>query len=90
MSCPPSVPDRFEAMKRLCPSGDWIGQPSLNGVLSSGLVPGINSALTGGPHSPKRLAIASEVKTNARITPTDTKPDTSSNLFEILADLTIF
>src|ERR671937_1259436 len=47
MSCPPRPPGRFDAMKRLRPSGDWIGHPSLKDVLRSELVPGTVSALTG-------------------------------------------
>ncbi|MCA1640487.1 MAG: serine/threonine protein kinase [Acidobacteria bacterium] len=89
MSWPPRPPGRFEAMKRLCPSGDWIGQPSLNGVLSCALVPGIDSALTGAPHSPKCLAEASGAKISAATQPADTRPGTSGNLFTFFGDLII-
>src|SRR5512145_1819718 len=43
MSSPPLPPGRFEAMYRLRPSGDWIGQPSSDGVLSSELLPPTSS-----------------------------------------------
>src|SRR5688500_2784978 len=43
MSSPPFPPGRFEAMNRLSPSGDWIGQPSSDGVLTSALLPPIVS-----------------------------------------------
>src|ERR1700752_1370314 len=43
MSSPPFPPGRFEAMYRLRPSGDWIGQPSSDGVLSSELFPPVSS-----------------------------------------------
>jgi len=43
MSSPPLPPGRFDARYRLRPSGDWIGQPSSEGVLISGLFPPITS-----------------------------------------------
>jgi hypothetical protein len=43
MSIPPSPPGRFDAIYRLRPSGDWIGQPSRNSVFSSVLLPPISS-----------------------------------------------
>src|SRR5262245_16758577 len=43
MSSPPLPPGRLDAMYRLSPSGDWIGQPSRDGVFSSELLPEIAS-----------------------------------------------
>src|SRR5262245_8469129 len=43
MSSPPLPPGRFDAKYRLSPSGDWIGHPSSDGVLSSVLLPRIVS-----------------------------------------------
>jgi len=48
-------------MYRLSPSGDWIGQPSFNGVFKSELVPATDSAFTGVPHSVKFIAAATPV-----------------------------
>src|SRR5919204_4591023 len=62
MSCPPRPPGRFDAMYRLRPSGDWIGQPSLYGVFRLELAPAIDSAFTGAPHGPYVLAYAVEAK----------------------------
>ena len=45
-------------------------------------IPGIDSALTGAPHSPKRLADTSELDTNATITLTGMRSHAS--LFEFL------
>src|SRR5215217_5010667 len=43
MSRPPCPSGRFEAMKRLNPSGDWIGQPSTEGVFRSAWLPATSS-----------------------------------------------
>src|SRR5215204_2465911 len=53
MSMPPSPPGRFEAMYRLRPSGDSIGQPSSATVLSSTLLPAISSIFCAGAHTEK-------------------------------------
>jgi hypothetical protein len=58
MSSRPAPPGRFEAMYRLSPSGAWIGQPSRNGVLSSGLLPAISSTLTAVSQAEKCIACA--------------------------------
>src|SRR5918994_1319306 len=49
----PRPPGRFEAMYRLRPSGDRIGQPSRNGVFSSQLLPPIWSIFSAGGPAPK-------------------------------------
>src|SRR3954451_10155958 len=61
MSLPPRPPGRLDAMYRLSPSGDWIGQPSLNTVFNSELVPATDSAFTGVPHGAKFMAAATPV-----------------------------
>src|SRR5436190_8724255 len=61
MSLPPRPPGRLDAMYRLSPSGDWIGQPSLNCVFSSELVPATDSAFTGVAHGVKCMAVATPV-----------------------------
>src|SRR5215211_571540 len=53
MSMPPSPPGRFEAMYRLSPSGDSIGQPSSAMVLSSTVLPAISSIFCAGAHTEK-------------------------------------
>src|SRR5215218_1211595 len=53
MSMPPSPPGRFEAMYRLSPSGDSIGQPSSATVLSSALLPATSSIFCAGPQAEK-------------------------------------
>src|SRR6266542_3774277 len=53
MSSPPTPSGRFEAMYRLRPSGDWIGQPSIHSVFSSSLLPSISSIFCAGLHSEK-------------------------------------
>src|SRR5215207_623609 len=53
MSSPPTPPGRFEAMYRLRPSGDWIGQPSIDPVFSSSLLPPMSSMFWAGAHSEK-------------------------------------
>src|SRR5215211_1728771 len=53
MSMPPSPPGRFEAMYRLSPSGDSIGQPSSATVLSSALLPATSSIFCAGAHAEK-------------------------------------
>src|SRR6185437_9544311 len=40
----PALPARFEAMYRLSPSGDWIGQPSCAGVFTPTASTGSTSA----------------------------------------------
>src|SRR5918992_3316467 len=42
-SSPPLPPGRFDAMYRLSPSEDWIGQPSSDGVLRSAWFPATSS-----------------------------------------------
>src|SRR5215204_7490403 len=68
MSIPPSPPGRFEAMYRLSPSGDSIGQPSSAAVLSSTLLPAISSIFCAGAHTekcgpPAEAAAASDAAT---------------------------
>src|SRR5919106_6573772 len=54
----------LEAIYRLSPSGDWIGQPSSEGVFSSLLVPGTCSALIAGAQGEKPgIAWAAEALT---------------------------
>src|SRR5215203_5244114 len=55
---PPGIRGRLEAMYRLSPSGDCIGQPSWYCVLSWSLVPGTVSALMAGLQGPKPAAWA--------------------------------
>src|SRR5215216_2088981 len=54
----PSKRGRVDAMKRLSPSGAWIGQPSWNAVFNSPLVPGTSSALTAGAQGENSIACA--------------------------------
>src|SRR5918994_6570279 len=53
MSSPPLPPGRFEAMYRLSPSGDSIGQPSSDGVFRSGWFPAISSIFCAVLHAEK-------------------------------------
>src|SRR5919202_1307106 len=53
MSRPPFPPGRFEAMYRLSPSGDWIGQPSRKGVFRSTWLPSISSTFCAVLHAEK-------------------------------------
>src|SRR4029453_12055299 len=78
MSSPPFPPGRFEAMYRLSPSGDWIGQPSSDEVFSSVLFPPISSIFCAPPQAesataaPARLtaaAIPSVVRSFAFMSP---------------------
>ena len=46
-------------MYRLRPSGDWIGQPSTNGVFSSELFPAISSAFWASAQAESCLSCAS-------------------------------
>src|SRR5829696_7986825 len=61
MSSRPCPPGRFEAMYRLSPSGDWIGQPSWNGVFSSELLPPISSIFWAVPQAEKFSACPTAV-----------------------------
>ena len=65
----PAKRGRFDAMYRLSPSGDWIGQPSRNGVFSSGLFPPISSIFAAGAQaegcSPCATAGSSAAATSA-------------------------
>src|SRR5918995_7051718 len=54
----PRPPGRLDAMYRLSPSGDWIGQPSRNGVFSSELLPAISSAFWAGAQPESCIASA--------------------------------
>jgi hypothetical protein len=58
MSRSPCPPGRVEAMYTLSPSGDWIGQPSMNRVFSSELLPAISSSFWACPHGEKSIASA--------------------------------
>src|SRR5262245_36311779 len=58
MSSPPLPPGRFEATYRLRPSGDWIGQPSSDGVFSSVLLPAVSSIFCAAPQSATCVATA--------------------------------
>src|SRR5215217_445614 len=59
----PSERGRVEAMYRLRPSGDWIGQPSCTAVFSSLLVPNTLSALTAGAQGENSVACAAGANT---------------------------
>src|SRR5512133_3211182 len=73
MSRPPMPPGRFEAMYRLSPSGDSIGQPSWEGVFTSGSFPAISSIFWAVLHAEKNgPADAAKAATN-------TIPTTSAN-----------
>lgn len=63
-SRPPLPTGRFEATYRLRPSGDWIGQPSSDGVLRSGLLVPIVSIFCADTY----VAEASPVSTSAPAT----------------------
>src|ERR687891_742379 len=64
MSSPPFPPGRFEARYRLSPSGDWIGQPSSDGVLISELLLPIVSIFCADAHAAEASpAIASATRT---------------------------
>src|SRR5919108_2251331 len=72
MSRPPKPPGRFDAMYSVSPSGARIGQPSVNGVLKSELVPAIDSAFTGADHGPNVLARTDPPESTSRIATTAT------------------
>jgi hypothetical protein len=65
MSSPPLPPARLEAMKRLRPSGERIGQPSSDGVLIRSLLPATSSSLTASLQTPSAWALAEAANTAA-------------------------
>ena len=58
MSSPPTPPGRLEAMYSLRSSGDWMGQPSSDGVFSSALFPPISSISCAWLYTEARVAPA--------------------------------
>ena len=80
MSSSPCPPGRFEAMYRLSPSGDWIGQPSSDGVFSSELLPAISSTFWAGAQAEKCIASATATAgTSARDRERANHPGSSSH-----------
>src|SRR5688572_9355713 len=67
MSSPPCPPGRFDAMYRLSPSGDWIGQPSRDGVFNSVLFAAISSTFWAWPEAEKCAASAAVADTRLTI-----------------------
>ena len=65
ISSPPLPPGRFDARYRLSPSGDWIGQPSSDGVFSSTLFAPIVSIFWACVHVPLLAAVASPTSVSA-------------------------
>src|SRR3990170_8707216 len=65
MSSPPLPPGRFEAMYRLSPSGDWIGQPSCDGVLRSAWLPPIVSIFCAASQDEKCIAYPTPARPRA-------------------------
>src|ERR1700752_4085843 len=65
MSSPPLPPGRLEATYRLKPSGDWIGHPSRDGVLSSELLALIVSIFCAAAHADANPASTSPASTTA-------------------------
>ena len=65
MSSPPLPPGRLDAMNRLRPSGERIGQPSSDGVLIRSLLPATSSTLTGLLQTPSAWALAAAAKSAA-------------------------
>src|SRR5215211_169228 len=80
MSMPPSPPGRFEAMYRLSPSGDSIGQPSSATVLSSTLLPAISSIFCAGAQPEKCGPPAQATAANDAATATTPATATAARL----------
>jgi signal transduction histidine kinase len=71
MSSPPIPPGRFEAMKRLRPSGDWIGHPSTDGVFTSAWFPAISSIFWDALHAASWAPAATAVMPTTIVAATD-------------------
>ena len=85
MSSGPIPPGRFDAMYRLSPSGDWIGQPSRDGVFSSELLAAISSTFWAGAQAEKCAAWASAADTRLTIASREPSVVHLSHLFRSLS-----